>query len=569
MNPITRRIFLKQGLIATSTLILPLKLFADKPGKTIDITILHTNDIHGYITASEAQWADPAFPPKLGGGSALATLLKQVKNECMDKGRNLLLLDAGDIYQGTPIGDNTKGKAIVDFFNMIGYDCWTLGNHDFDDGDDNMLSLVANAKMPVLSANTLSIKDNKNPGNIKPYIIKDIGGLKIGIIGITTEDMVTLVPHERVPSLRFASAAPTVRKYVLELKKSGVDFIILLSHLGFPRVADSLPRRQKRFLRYRTDADKRKFPNYTAYLNYIKKRKGFGLDDLEVSTLVKNIDLIVGGHSHIGIYPPFEIPETHTFIFQAYARLSTVGRIDLSLSPKDGALVSIQAEAINLWKDHFKDDYAAHSYLLVQEDKIEGSLKKVIGRTEKELTYGNNETTMGNLVTDAMKESVDADLALVNRGGIRSNLRVGEIQEIDIYRVIPFDNPINMLTVDGATLLKILEIAFSGRRKDSQLSGVNVLVNPTLPSMNRVCEAMINGKPLNLKGKYKFATSAYLAEGAVGYGILKTIQPDMIKEAITVRKALIQYVIKHSPLKQEIEGRIKFNVNAKKADYLK
>ncbi|MBN1233579.1 MAG: bifunctional metallophosphatase/5'-nucleotidase [Candidatus Coatesbacteria bacterium] len=568
-NKVTRRIFLKQGLIATSTLLVPWKLFAEKPVNTINLTILHTNDIHGYITKSIAEWADPDFPPDLGGGSALATLIKQVKMECKQKDRRFMLLDAGDIYQGTPIGDESKGATIVDFFNRMGYDCWTLGNHDFDDGDKNVEKLISASKMPVLSSNTRSSKNKKEfPYGIKPYIIKNVDGLKIGILGITTEDMITLVPKEKLPEIVFTNVAPTVNKYILELKKQEVQFIILLSHLGFPRVDDGLSRRLKRFNKYRKNADARKFPNYTAYLNFIKKKKGFGLDDLEVTALIKNINLVIGGHSHIGIYPPYEVPETHTFITQAYSRLSTVGRIDLSLDKDTGTIIGISIEAINLWGERFKPDNDAEDYLRCQQDAVEKHLRRVIGKTETELQRGNYETTLGNVVTDAMRESVGADVALVNRGGLRANIRIGEIQEIDIYRVIPFDNPIHKMTVDGAMLANILEVSFSGRRKDSQLSGVKVVVNPLLPSGRRLCEVCINGKPLDLKKQYTFATSAYLSDGAVGYGLLRKIQRDMVKESITVRKAVVQYIEKKTPLNVSLEGRIKISTKATRADYL-
>ncbi|MEJ2543832.1 MAG: metallophosphoesterase [Calditrichaceae bacterium] len=204
----------------------------------LNIYICYTNDVHGGITEQEADFLNPNFPPMLGGGASAANIIFEYRKKAKENGDIFLLLDAGDIFQGTPVGTKTAGKAVVDYMNQVGYDAVTAGNHDFDLGKEVFVNLTKQAKFPILSANLVDKSTDSTFSYIKPYVIKKESGLKIGIFGITTEATEQMSFPQNIEGLNFTSELPATQRTVDELRKQGVDLVIGLVHLGLPYDAE-------------------------------------------------------------------------------------------------------------------------------------------------------------------------------------------------------------------------------------------------------------------------------------------------------------------------------------------
>jgi 5'-nucleotidase / UDP-sugar diphosphatase len=156
--------------------------------ENLKLDIVFSNDVHGGIDRTAATFMNPQFPPMLGGGGVAATLIKHVRSLGDGRNRDNLLLDAGDFFQGHPIGTVTLGKAIIEYMNDVRYDAMTPGNHDYDSGEEALEEALALANFPVISANIIDRTTGDFPHYLSPYIILDKMGVKIAIIGFTTSD---------------------------------------------------------------------------------------------------------------------------------------------------------------------------------------------------------------------------------------------------------------------------------------------------------------------------------------------------------------------------------------------
>ncbi|PIS28299.1 MAG: multifunctional 2',3'-cyclic-nucleotide 2'-phosphodiesterase/5'-nucleotidase/3'-nucleotidase, partial [Candidatus Marinimicrobia bacterium CG08_land_8_20_14_0_20_45_22] len=144
----------------------------------LKVEIIFTNDIHGGIDRSDATFINPDFPPKLGGGAVAGRYIFQQRELARKNGWGFLLLDAGDIYQGTPLGTLSEGESIIQYMNTVGYDAITTGNHDFDNGWKNLKKLSDSARFPFIAANLYRKSTGQLVEFVKPYIIKEIQGIK-------------------------------------------------------------------------------------------------------------------------------------------------------------------------------------------------------------------------------------------------------------------------------------------------------------------------------------------------------------------------------------------------------
>jgi len=256
----TRRTFLKQSVIAGGALTLgvfPNELFAS--GELVKLTVVHTNDMHCHLDPfpeSDAEYAGR------GGLVRLASLVA----ECRNENPNLLLLDSGDMFQGTPYFNYFKGELILKIMSKMGYDAGTIGNHEFDNGMDNILSALQFANFPLISSN-YDFSDTILSGHVKTHQILKKGGLKIGIYGLGIE-LDGLVGKLNYGNTRYLDPLETALKMEHRLKKDHeCDLVICLSHLGF---------------------------------SYENNK----ISDKTLAPLTKYTDLIVGGHTHTFLEKP-------------------------------------------------------------------------------------------------------------------------------------------------------------------------------------------------------------------------------------------------------------------------
>lgn len=458
------------------------------------LTVMHTNDTHAHL-------ADVA---------RRTTLVKQVRNETGDS----LLLDAGDVFSGDLYFTKWMGLADLEFMNDMGYDAMTFGNHEFDQGTGPLAEFVSQARFPLVSANIDFSRDShlgplvKAPAafdanahktianaGVYPYIVLDVNGHKVGVFGLTTED--TKETSSPGQDIIFAEAAEAAASTVEAIKSEGVDIVIALSHLGYGR-------------------------------------------DKELAQAVKDIDLIVGGHTHTKLDAPETVMNegVPTIIVQANEWGRFLGRVDLTFDEQGvvqtgenqltGRLLSVDANV--------PEDEAAKSKLAPYNAELEELKKQVVGKSDVILNgersdVRSKETNLGNFIADGMlawaKERKNADVAIMNGGGIRASIDQGDITMGELRTVMPFGNTLYVLDVTGQALKDGLENGISGAKltdlpgKFPQVAGLRFKWDPSQPAGSKVYDVEIKKDSgyasLDLSATYRLATNSFVANGGDGY----------------------------------------------------
>jgi 5'-nucleotidase len=289
-----RRSFVQNGILLTGATIIAPSLIAqtsDEKKKVKQLTILHTNDTHSTIEPFPANHSK--FPGK-GGVVNRFNLIQKIRSE----EENVLLLDAGDIFQGTPYFNMFGGVIEMKVMSKMGYDAATMGNHDFDGGMDGFLKAKEYADFPFLCSN-YDFSETILKNQTQDLLIKEIGGLKVGIFGIGVE-LKGLVPDDKFGETVYLDPISTANRVALELKKKGCDLIICLSHLG-----------------YQYESDK--------------------ISDLKLAAATKNIHLIIGGHTHTFLDKPTEVKNSEgqiVLVNQVGWGGIHLGRIDFDIEMK-------------------------------------------------------------------------------------------------------------------------------------------------------------------------------------------------------------------------------------------
>jgi len=437
----------------------------------VQFRILHLNDFHGFAEPQRLSGSAQTA----GGLSFLAGSINQFR-----KHQPTLLLAAGDFIQGHPWTNLFEGKSTIEAMNVMGFSAMVLGNHEFDFGQDVLKKRIAEAAFPVLAANVRGFP------SVKPYVIKDISGLKVGIIGLITEETSTTTHPKNVEGLIFSPVIDTAQQLVRELRNK-TDLIIILSHLGLPA-------------------------------------------DVALAGAVEGIDIIVGGHSHTRVEKPMIV--RNTLIVQAWEHGKVLGVLDVTVRNKkisghEGRLIVIDPV-------QNKPDPPVAQIVDRYQTQAAGILNHVIGEARVDLPGKESrcrETSLGNLVADILRQQTGADIALINGGGIRADIWKGPVRMNDILSVLPFSNRAIVLKVSGQEIKDIFEHGISDPEGKAgrypQVSGMQLTYNPANPAGKRITGFTINGKPLQTDQRYTLATSDFLAAGGDGYAaftrILKTM----------------------------------------------
>ncbi|GJM73835.1 hypothetical protein HMSSN036_60510 [Paenibacillus macerans] len=437
-----------------------------------------------------------------------ATLVKQIRAE----GGDSLLLDAGDVFSGDLYFTKWQGLSDLEFMNYMGYDAMTFGNHEFDKGTGVLADFIKKARFPLVSSNIAFSKDSniapllKSPANIDvsapkttehagvyPYVVLEVGGHKVGVFGLTTED--TAYTSSPGKDVTFNEAVQAAEATVAEMERDGLNIIIGLSHLGYAR-------------------------------------------DQKLAAEVEGIDLIVGGHTHTKLDAPEivtdSVHQTPTVIVQANEWGKYLGRVDLVFDEQgrvltgpgqtSGSLVPVNGQVA--------EDAAAKAMLDPLKAELEELKKQVIGTAAVVLdgeraNVRSKETNLGNLIADGMlakaQQLKGAQIAIMNGGGIRASIDQGEITMGELRTVMPFGNTLYVLDVTGQQLKDGLENGISGAKltdlpgKFPQIAGMKFKWDPAQPAGSRVFDVQIKQGgayvPLNLSSTYRLATNSYVANG--------------------------------------------------------
>ncbi len=515
----------------------------------LKLDIMFSNDIHGGIDRTQATFMNPEFPPQLGGGASAATLIKHVRS-LSGKTRDSMLLDVGDFFQGRPVGTLTNGKAVIEYFNAIGYDAITLGNHEFDIVNDELIETLRMADFPVLSCNIIDKRTRDFPWFISPYYIFERLGLRIAVVGLTTSDTALMSFPEHIKNYEFLSEKEALQKWVdvVRIEKKA-DIVIVLGHAGLPY-----------------DVEEGYLSRYDTKGNPLFETRNavWGYDAQELAREVSGIDLFIGGHIHKGIAEPWIDPYSHTMVIQGYANGSNLGWLTLLLDPETRSISGYETPAIReglmltLFEDQFIPDPQISKTIEAQVAIAEQGMDEIVGSTAVYLSRINvdAQSLMGNTITDAMRYATDADFAFLNLGGVRADIKSGPVTYRNIFDVMPFDNMVVSFKCTGEFLRRIIETRVEGGRHGLVVSGVNVVYSKKRPNFDRVTSLKVGGEPWNKDKIYTCVTTDFLLQGNAGLTILTRVpDEDILHHQLNLRDAIVDYFRKNSPIKTKIDDR--------------
>jgi 5'-nucleotidase len=302
---IGRRKFLSSSAAFGATLLTFPRSFAFAAAETV-ITILHTNDTHSQIDPLPANDRNAGK----GGVARRATLVKRVRRE----NPNTLLIDAGDVLQGTPYFNFYRGEVEYKAMSAIGYDASTLGNHEFDNGVEALAAALKFANFDIVSTN-YDVKGTALEGRIKPYVVKTVGGIRVGLFGLGISPTALITP-ENFKGITYNDPVIAARNVVKILREQErCALVVCMSHLGYP----------------------------------LNSRPSNSIDDPKLAAQVDGIDFIASGHSHLFMDKPVEQTQpcgAKTLIFQVGKSGINVGRIDFTF--RTGKLIGATGRVLNL-----------------------------------------------------------------------------------------------------------------------------------------------------------------------------------------------------------------------------
>lgn len=489
--------------------------------QSVDLTILHTNDQHGHLLPQ-----DIPGQKMVGGIAARMSLVREIKNEIAPKGGYMLLLDGGDLNTGAPIADMFLAKPNIEIMNKMGYQAMAVGNHEFDHKLPDILGQQEQAKFAFLSANIFYKKTGKLL--FTPAVVWDIHGLKIAAFGLTSTDTPNISTCGSDPDLLFWPEE-TVIAEVLSVLRGRVDFIIGIFHVDHPHVVSLA----------------QKFPE---------------------------LDLIIGAHTHLPLMAPVKVGKT--LIAEAGNYGLMMGRWDLQFRDRKLTDARYQLIGINLskaltddqgvvlcqpspktWPPDPEIDRMLEPYVK-EADKI---VNIPIGTSSDDLPHGKRgsapkSSPLGNLIADAMREQVNADISLQNIGGIRGDLLKGTITHGDISRILPFANTIVTTHLTGKQIMDVLAVLADRDPNNGgffEVSGMTFCIRE-----KKSLDVMVAGKPLALERTYKVATNSFIAKGGDGYKIFD--QFAKTDTGFMLAQSVVDYIKKRQNLQPDPEIRMQW-----------
>ena len=531
------------------------------------VHLMWTNDVHGHIAPEPATFMNPEFPPPLGGGASAARYIKEVRAKAEAAGEEVLLVDVGDMWQGTPIGSKTQGTAVIEYFNAIGYDFAVPGNHDFDKGRDNTERLARMSNFPWVCCNLAEVETGEFVDWVVPELMLDVQGIKIGVVGIITPSTKSMSFPKNVKGLDFMSMPEQVSEYRDRLKSDGADLIFLAIHEGLPFDPDEGWKR----ITGNTETETSGEQQGTFGSNY----SNHGMNLMELVHEVPGIDFAVGGHTHRGYHHPWIDPVNHTMCFESFGNGSSIGHAILLIDRKSKTLVGYEGShdrgtLITLFEDEIWPDEEIAEVIRPYHEKAEAELKKVVGRSAVALGRGGpGANLVGNLVTDSMTEYFSADFSFQNLGGLRADLPGGDLTSRDIFTVLPFGNELVVVEMDGRMVRRIIERKVSGTSNGLCIGGAKMSFDTGREDYDRVVELEINGEIWDPERIYKVVCTNFLLEGNSGLDFLTTIDGGKITPTgITTAESVEHYLELHSPVRPRVDNRWVEKPGLEQASYL-
>lgn len=548
------------------------------------ITVAGLNDLHGWVAPHRATLKG-GVELQEGGAAVLAGYLARLR---ADNPGGVVVLDGGDLFQGTLASNLTEGAVVVDVYNHLGLTAAALGNHEFDygpvgpasvplkPGDDPLGALkerISQARFPLLSANTREAASGRHPewlGNDGTLLIT-VKGVKVGIIGLTTPSTPTTTNPVNVTSLRFEPMAPAALEAARSLRERGAEVVLGVAHAGgkCPHLGDP------------------------------RDVSGCDMKDGEIFGLLEalppgTLDAMVAGHTHQ--------PMGHFLhgvpVIETAGLGRSFGYIELFVDPASrkvlpeltlihaGIPLCLQVDATSRTCEARKlreqeEVRLVPASFLGGTVEADGSVQELIApalaRVEQEqnrelgLTVPvalkrdyQAESVLGSFLADSLRAAMGADVALMNPGGLRADMKAGPLTFGDVYEVLPFDNAVAIVTMTGEELQRLLQLAYGAKKGVFQVSGLKVSL-ARCPGPDRFLGATLtNGKPLAPGKLYRVAMPDFLARGGDGLGpALESLPPGRVDlgqtRPGTIREELIAYWQRRkAPLTAPHLGRISY-----------
>ena len=537
---------------------------ATRPAGPIHLTVVGTNDIHGWVYPHETK-VGPGLMAAEGGVASFAGYLAILR--AANPG-GVVLLDAGDLFQGTLVSNLSEGAVVIDAYNALGYRATAIGNHEFDygplgpgstsaAGQDPFGALkqrIRQAKFPLLAANIYEAESGDRPswlGNDGTALL-DVQGLRVGLVGVVTPATPRTTNPVNVGTLRFGSLAPEALEGAKRLRARGAELVLGVVHGGGRCASWADPHD----------------------LSSCDLRNGEVFEMLNALP-PKTLDAVVAGDTHSGIGHFVQ----GTPVIETYGLGRYFGTIDLYVDPATHKVLDGQTsihpmipicpevdEATQACDPKALKDkpvkWVAPTFLgqkVVRDEAIAALLKPALDRVAVEQsrklgvsvpkTLWRNyeaESALGSFLADSLREMEGADVALLNSGGLRADLAAGELTYGSTFEVIPFDNTVATVTVTGDELKRLLQAAYGARKGVFQESGLKVRLSPC-PGADRLKGVTLpDGKAVEPLRQYRVVLPDFLARGGDGLGpVMSTLPGNRVdlgeERPLNFRDALVAF----------------------------
>ena len=531
----------------------------------IHLTLVATNDLHGWVQPHVHVLKDGRRLEE-GGAAAFAGYLSNLRQ---DNPGGVLLVDAGDLFQGTLIANLSEGAVVVDVYNALGYQAAALGNHEFDYGPEGPVSValtadqdpfgalkarIRQAHFPFLAVNIYEADTGARPtwlGNDGTLMV-ELKGVKIGIIGLITPSTPQTTDAVNVSHLRFGSLLPEAISASSRLRKAGAEVVVAVAHAGGKCEDLSDP------------DDLSSCDVKTSEI--FQMMRGLPPDTL---------DAVVAGHTHMSLgHRVNGIP-----VVETSGQFRSFSVIDLWVDGKTHAPITqrtkiesaipirISEEGTKVFRGRPVDrDQAISRRVEAAEASVQTLQDRRLGLTVPRSLRRNYEAEsgVGSLMMDSLREMEEADVALMNPGSLRADIPAGELTYGKMYEVLPFDNRVARLTLSGKDLKRLIQASYIARKGVFQISGMQIRLARCLGQGRLRKMTMADGTPVDPEKQYRVALSDFLARGGDGLGsVVSSLNPDKVDFGTTregtMRDEMVAFWQHHHPvLESPSLGRITF-----------
>ena len=500
-------------MLRTVIVVLALSVLAALPARAepMELTIVHVND-----------WDRMEAKDGLGGAARIATVVKDERARAEAEGGLVLVTYGGDLISPSLLSGLDRGAHMIVLANTLKLDAVTLGNHEFDFGTEVLIDRIRESAFPWLAGN-ISYKGQPGLPGTRQTLLVEKDGYKIGLLGLTTPD--TPIVSSPGPDVAFEPMADAARRLAGELKQQGADLIIAMTHEVYTR-------------------------------------------DLATLRAVPAIDIVVGGHDHLG----FAYHDGRQAVMKAGSQGDFVGVMKIAMDRvkgRGGERFTWRPNIELVSTAGLEEDPDMAAKVAAYVHKIDAALDTVIGETKVDLdtrraAVRTQETAFGNLLADAMRGTLEADVALMNGGGIRGDKvypAATRLTRKDILSELPFGNRTVKLALSGKALLAALEQGVSDVEKAAgrfpQISGMSFVYDAAAPAGSRVVEAKVGGQPIDPERPYTLASNDFTARGGDGYKMFAEakvlVDPDA---GPLIAQQLVDHIEKAGTVAPTVEGRI-------------